>query len=313
MNKQTRMFIYGMTVMLVIFVGYLVYTGQLSFDLRKPESPSAPPAGSGRAFYLKFYVQDALNSSKTISNAEIRIYKTPDASDDPEIITTNSDGYATTQDYYMSGSVVYVQAFASGYYTTPLTAMTVSTLNFTIGATVKMPTIKMYKISSTVTISATNGTYSLSDNMNESAQEWVVAQNSLSLTITISGIETNTRFGSGTYTDYRWGRTYKGPIVVIYINDTSTLSPLAGWDAAKSAGTYAGYYAYIIDPIDNSYWDSTDGTYSFTINFDVLKSAGVKMSLYVYDTAQDVQIDQVTLGTADDSIVNAVIKCVLVS
>jgi len=292
-------------LLVILFVFFLLFAWAVSPAFRdkvgnflstfigeKEEKPETFPV------YIKLRAVDDITGS-TITSAEIYIYDA--AGNRLEKLTVDSTtGIAQSQNEYRIGETIYVQARASGYYTTPLIPLTIPTDVPAEHTTVSLGNVALKKISTSITMVATDASSGNQLSSDSSVSKsgitsWIVS-------MLFTGLDSNSWYGCDDYTDMETGYTYKGGTIFVIAVNSTAITP-EGYDYAGTIGT-TRYFVYYLPSFKDSAYDDTDGTLGATITFTISATGTFNLNFYVYDALRVTAIQSLSFGTADASITN---------
>lgn len=292
-----------MTVALFI-VSFLVLVlagaGKLHLPLSYSNNSGATDEGA-RLVNVKFLVQRDLAYS-AVSSAQIYVWESGFQGDAKEILSTDSSGLATSQQTYWTGTTLYVVVKASGYYPYIGTVKIPNKGLASEQTVVTLPAIKLKYISTTVSLGgSTVGSTAITASGSASVST------AFSMDLKISGLAANSYYGCGDYIDYTTSAKYEyvGPIFIVKLN-ASLIAPESSYGGdVFFDGTYY-YYIFKGTPVVNDANDPYDGQGILSIQWNVLSSGVVSLSVYVLDSvkANSLGIPQSLISDADASILN---------
>ena len=292
-------------IFVMLIIGVLWYTGNL-----QPMNQQQSVVANERLVYLQIAVQDRL-SDAYISGAQVYIWKnTEPVGDYFESITTDTTGLATTvHQEYLTGSTIFVFVKAAGYYPAAL-QLTVPSADKLASeqTTVGIGTVKLYKISATVSMDgSTIGSTVLSNSGTGS-----VSTSTFLMSIKIGGLQDDTVFGSGPYVDYSTvdRKQYDGPYVVIEA-DSTAIAPETTPVTTVTFGTKVYYVFKYNDIVVNDADDPTDGTATLDITFNnqATSAVNVTLNIYLFDSVDTslLSFPQNLIGSQDAAITGFVL------
>jgi len=272
-------------LLLVVLFGYVLYELFLEYGERHTGDEIVVP------FKVEITVKDYF-SGNGISSATVYIYD--EAMNELETITTDSDGDAVSKNEYDPGTVLKIQAKATGYYTSSLYTFEVrGTTEYR--TTVHIGDIKLYPIASSASLSGMCGTNTLDNNTTTKIS---ISSDSFSVILTIQNPDDDSVFGSGYYVDYDTGKEYRGPVLVLTVSDLSLVALETLPDRTITVGGTT-YYIWYLNPIMNDADDPSDGVLSMTIAFEALSTGDVTLTFSIYDSLYVTAIENGQFGTAD--------------
>lgn len=285
-------------IFVALFTAY-IYRDKIQ-QFFSPISSGGEKDEEGFPVFIKIYAEDQLTGSK-LASADIYIY---DAQGNyVEKITTDTDGVGQSVGEYNTGQVIYVQAKKSGYYTTPLQQFVIPTNVPAEHTVVSIGKVSLLKITTSVTLSGTNGTgYSLSNNAQLNGSEAV------SLNLLISGLDSDTGYGAPSdYTDKESGIEYKGGVILVIKLSNTKVTPETDWDYGGTVGTDR-YFVYFLPNVVDDSDVATDGTLSVNIMLRFSTTGTCTLNIYIYDNIRISAIESLSFGTADASITSVTLR-----